>query len=686
MRIIIGLICAAIWSNTCIAQLPDKKSGELWAVWEEAGKKLEAGRFDEAITLYRAYQPNFNFRLKQAQALKRLYSEGQKLQRAGDYAEAVNIYKKHRSLDGVGSLTVFDLRIEECIKQMAGGSASRAREPDRRILAAELAYQGQKKLRELDTLGAQKDYAQAKKYAADFPGPLKEQYEEGLQITKELREWGKLYLQSKRGRLRPEQEKQLLENYRKIKGVPVIDFVEVKVRQVTAEIEGKNSLISYANNCETDLLLNYINQNKSQLSFSEPLIATLNQYKSIQYKIGVLKSSNENSETVRSAYFSVDSMVRAVRQLPDDIRQSLLTCISRDRTKTFEGYADQARKSGNNSAARKFESIALGAGNNRGVGGSPCEGIDIFKSGIISIEQKLKSCEIAEARKIWNDISLELTDCSQKPEILRLNQGVLNAIEKMEVGERNFIAGLAEAKALLDERKLDDARVKYQQLSKIDACYAIGKQQEIKKGLEEISSRRIKPIYRFGLTAGVAVNQPSYKIASQRMKMDYGPLASGGINFSFIDHHNPIDISAGVKYVYTSYRTINADDYADGGYRLGGVGLSLHIKIHPSNTNPDKIRPYFSVGREEIIPLMYEYENYSTQEVVQGRRKLKNLISSLQAGVGLEMQKKHFGFFVEASGSYGMGGLYSGRNLEPGATKIDGRFRRLGLDFGVRFR
>lgn len=189
MRIIIGLICAAIWCNTSLAQLPDKKSSELWAVWEEAGKKLEAGQFDNAITLYRAYQPNFNFRLKQAQALKKLYSEGQKLQKSGNYAEAINIYKKHRSLDGVGSLTVFDLRIEECITRMAGGNASRAKETDRRILAAELAYLGQKKLRELDTLGAQKDYAQAKKYAADFPGPLKEQYEEGLQITKELREW-----------------------------------------------------------------------------------------------------------------------------------------------------------------------------------------------------------------------------------------------------------------------------------------------------------------------------------------------------------------------------------------------------------------------------------------------------------------------------------------------------------------
>jgi hypothetical protein len=669
----------------CLGQLPDKKSGELWAVWEEAGKKLEAGQFDQAITLYRAYQPNFNFRLKQAQALKRLYVDGQKLQRAGSYAEAINIYKKHRSLDGIGSLTVFDMRIEECMKLMSGGTGSRAKETDRRILAAELAYQGQKKLRELDTLGAQKDYAQAKKYAADFPGPLKEQYEEGLQITKELREWGKLYEQSKRTRLRPEQEKQMLENYRKIKGVPVIDFVEVKVRQVTAEIEGRNSLISYASNCETDLLVNYISQNKSQLSFSDTLLKTLNQYKSIQHKIGVLKTSSENYETVRSAYFSVDSMVRAVRQLPADIRGSLLDCISRDRTKTFEGYADQARKSGNYSAARKFESIALGGGNNRGAGGSPCDGIDNFRSGIISIEQKLKICQIAEARKIWNDISMELTGCSQSSEILRLNQGTLNAIEKMEIGKRNFINGMAEAKALLDEGKLDDARVKYQRLADVDACYTIDKKQEIKKGLEEVSSRRIKPIYRFGLTAGVAVNKPSYKIASQRMKMDFGPLASGGINFSFIDHHNPVDISAGVKYIYTSYRTINADDYADGGYRLGGVGLSLHIKIHPSNTNPAKIRPYFSVGREEIIPLMYEYENYSTQEIVRGRRKLKNLISSVQGGVGLEMQKKHFGVFVEASGSYGMGGLYSSRNLDPGATKIEGRFRRLGLDFGVRF-
>ena len=104
---------------------------------------------------------------------------------------------------------MFDLRIEECIVQMSAGNGARTREIDRRILAAELAYKGQKKLRELDTLGAQKDYLLAKKYAANFSGPLKEQYEEGLQITKELRGWGKVYEQSKRRPLQPEQEEQL---------------------------------------------------------------------------------------------------------------------------------------------------------------------------------------------------------------------------------------------------------------------------------------------------------------------------------------------------------------------------------------------------------------------------------------------------------------------------------------------
>ena len=119
-----------------------------------------------------------------------------------------------------------------------------------------------------------------------------------------------------------------MENYRRIKGVPVIDFVEVKVRQVTAELEGRNSLGSYGNNCQTYLLLTYVRDNKEKLAFSEPLLATLNQYKSIQYKIGVLKSSNENFETVRSADFSVDNMVRAVKQLPEDIKESLLGCIT----------------------------------------------------------------------------------------------------------------------------------------------------------------------------------------------------------------------------------------------------------------------------------------------------------------------------------------------------------------------
>ena len=242
-----------------------------------------------------------------------------------------------------------------------------------------------------------------------------------------------------------------------------------------------------------------------------------------------------------------------------------------------------------------------------------------------------------------------------------------------------------ERKELLNEGKVNDARVKYEQLLKIDACYARAREEEIKQALEDVRSQRIKPMYKFGLTAGAAVNKPLFNIGS----VYRGSTTVRRYHLESISHVSTIKIRSMFRREqnrFIKFPSLNGDDHPDGIYRLGGIAFSLQIKIHPSNTNPNKIRPYFFVGREEIIPMLYEYEDYATLKTVQERGKLQNLISAFQGGAGIEMQKKHFGFFVEASGSYGMGGMYSNRALGPGEKRIDARFRRVGLDFGVRFR
>ncbi|KAA6436994.1 hypothetical protein FEM33_19930 [Dyadobacter flavalbus] len=685
MRVVMYVIAGMfLWIHSGMAQKPVNKSGELWAVWEEAEKKLEAGQFDNAIVLYRAYEPSFSYRLKQAEGLKKLYIEGQRLQKAGKYPEAINVYKKHRSFEGVGSLTAFDTKIDECIAQMAGSNNSGTKDFERRILASELAYKGQKKLRDLDTLGAERDYSMAKKYGGNFSATLKEQYEEGLKITKELREWGRKYRMSKSQKLSLEQEKELLESYRRIKGVPVINTVETKTKEIIAKIEGSNSMLSYAQNCETDLLLNYISQNQSQLAYSQSLVSTLSQYKSIQYKIGMLKSSAENSRTVKSAYYSIDSMVRSIKELPEDVKASLEECIRNDKTRTFEAYADQARKSGNVSVARKYEAIAQGQEVNIDAAPAPCAGAPAFNRGIIIVREHLKACKPSEAKRIWDNISRQLGNCEQKNDILESYQSLQDSIHQMSADARTLEGYLADAKKLTQDKKFEDARLKYQQMAALDVCNVTERDQEVRRGLAEIKSREIRPMYRIGLTGSVGTNKPAYS----NKRLSYGLVTTGGIDASFIDHHNPIDVVAGAEYFNSFYYALDNEAYTTARYKLEGVSLSLAVKLHLSNTNPNKIRPYIKIGREEIIPVNYEFENYATSVIVKDRKQLKKTVSSIIGGFGLEMQRKHFGFFIEGSLNYGIGGLYNksiaNQNINT-TTPSGAYFRRAAGRFGFRF-
>lgn len=687
MRVIIyAIILMAIFSHAGIAQIPVNKSGELWAVWEEAEKKLEIGQFDDAIILYRAYERDFSFRLKQALELKQLYMQGQKLQKSGRYSEAITIYKQHRNLQGVGSLTIFDQQIEECVRQMESPRSPRIKDAEKKIISSVFAYTGQKKLRELDTLGAEKDYNLAKIYGSSFSGNLKEQYEEGLNITEELRKWGRQYRQAKSGELSLAQERNILESYRRIKGVPVLNSVEIKIREIVAEIEGKSSLLSFAQNCETDLLLNYINQNKSRLAFSESLIRTLNQYKSIQNKISVLKSNMENAKTVNSAFFSVDSMARSVKELPDDVKKSLELCIKNDKTQAFEAYADQAKKAGDLNAAREFEAIARG--NNVEAVTSACVLTEDFSNSILSILEKLKACQPGEAKRIWDRITLQLADCEYKTEILKPYESLVNSISKMEASERTLNSYQTDVEKLFQSEKYEEAKAKYQQMAALEVCNITERNELVKIGLRKIRSKQSRSFYRFGITGSIGTNKPSYKVADQNQKMSYGLVTSGGIEFSFIDHHNPIDIVAGLEYINTYYSALNNGGLAIEGYKIDGVNLSLNIKIHPSNTNFNKIRPYFKIGRDGIIPLSYQYENYSTRVKINDKQQLRNVISSIQGAVGLEMQKKHFGYFIEGGVNYGINGIYDKSVLGPngaGSDQNSANFRRFVIKLGLRF-
>lgn len=635
MKKLLYLFFLLLISNQVLAQR--KLNEREWEEWDQAALQLEIGNFDKAIGIYRLEpsNPGFSNRIKQTQNLKTLYSEGLKLQRERKYLEAITMFKRHRGIEGVGSLGIFEKKIDECVRQLGTPDNSRLKDLERRDVAAEYSYKAYKKLLVMDTQGALRDFDLAKKFGNTASVSLKEKYKNDLQMIQEVIQWQQVTQQIAGKGL--EQEKVGFAKYRDIKNVPVLPSIETHIQIVVARIEGKNVLLNFAQNCETDALLAYVQEHKSELNQSETLVSKLRQYKSIRNKIDTLSGRLDNSSTVKSAFSSIEKMTNSFTELPDDVKKSLETCLKNDKHRVFMGYSALAAKENNYVIAQSFldEAKELSL---------PEKKMEIVGREVELIAQKSKS-EITK------------TDLRTEKE------------NDLKIGKR-----LDNIKNLVENGQCKEAKIQIENLKK---SFTLNSKQsnEIAKvdiAVESCKSAELK----IGIIAGASANKPLYKINNVFQDISYGSAIEAGIAVSIRDHGSPVSFLASLKYLNTEYNSLNSDNLAIENFKISGASGSLNLKFIPVKFTNGGI--FITVGGEGIIPLAYKYTNYSAGTELSDRAQLNSFLLSSQAGVGIEFKR----FSIEGFANYGLNGMYNKSAANASSTpndRVNAKFRRAGI-------
>ena len=87
-----------------------------------------------------------------------------------------------------------------------------------------------------------------------------------------------------------------------------------------------------------------------------------------------------------------------------------------------------------------------------------------------------------------------------------------------------------------------------------------------------------------------------------------------------------------------------------------------------------------------MLPLHYSSKNHSKNESTQDRSLLKKQSLGALAGLGVELERKKFGFFVEVVGGYNFSGIYNANAISSSGAreKTEAHFRTFGLRIGAR--
>ncbi len=189
----------------------------------------------------------------------------------------------------------------------------------------------------------------------------------------------------------------------------------------------------------------------------------------------------------------------------------------------------------------------------------------------------------------------------------------------------------------------------------------------------------LEPSVRMG------VNKPKYTEDGVGRETTYGYLASAGLQLSFLSYLNPLDVVLGLEYFQTEYQFLEKG-YAAGDFKITGADAYIAFKLHQSGTDPNRLRPYLKGGFDVMLPMSYSLQNHYKVESTRDRSLLKKQSLGALAGIGLEMQKTKFGFFVEVLAGYNFSGIYNANAVSSSGArgKTESQFRTVGIRLGAR--
>ncbi len=192
-------------------------------------------------------------------------------------------------------------------------------------------------------------------------------------------------------------------------------------------------------------------------------------------------------------------------------------------------------------------------------------------------------------------------------------------------------------------------------------------------------------------TVRVMANKPKLTEEGTDKPTGYGYFTSTGLQLSFLSNESPVDFVLGVEYFKTEYQslqTIQGKDYTSSEFDISGASMHVAVKVHQINTDARKIRPYLKGGAELLFPMSYsrvDLENVSNSTTNIGLLKKQSL--HVLGSVGIEKQRKKFGYFFEVTLGYNFSGIYNSNAITSGGAKgmTESYFQMAGIRTGIRF-
>ncbi len=744
----------------------------LYDIWITADQYVDAGKFDEAIKLYEAAPqvPQFARQLKITERIRTVFQAGERLYRAGKYAEALEAFSRYRDIASDLHNGLLDERIQACLQQLDKVVVKKLAVSTRVVAGFEYAYKGDKKIMELDTLAALSHYTKARQLGAGLNPTLREQYLEGLQSVKALRSWGDEY----RRTVATQDKVRMLEVLRRYRSASkyIIRSLEYEIK---SNEEGETPLLGtptagapaerlkhYALDCRIDDLAFFVKSNARFISQATKLTQALTDYLSIEQDIAKLGKDANNRYFLESAY---QNLIAKARQVPD-VGEVIQACAKR---KYFDYLLVQARLSEQNgivSGDKKhyrealryiMEAYQLGFTQfhspldelqRRIAAQLDCEDRQRdFGQQLAGIRRALANCQVQAAKAGWDTAAGRLAGCGlDNTQFAGTYVALRDSIDHFYAADSLLTRLMAQEDQALAARQCKEARTTMESIGMLILCntetqdsllvqyrnriiqceqiscyttargkafqsaenrewrksydyyeqaYACAPEtqkarlQEIMKNMEcdaypercrgSNVSVSLEPSLRVG------INKPNYIENGETLKTTYGYLASAGLQLSFISYLNPLDFVLGVEYFQTEYQLLEKGN-AGGDFKIRGADAYVAFKLHQSGTDPNRLRPYLKGGFEVVLPMSYSLQNHYKIESTRDRSLLKKQSLGALAGIGIEMQRTKYGFFVEVMAGYNFSGIYNANAISSSGArgKTEANFRTIGIRMGAR--
>ncbi len=468
----------------------------LYDVWITAESYLNAGKFDQAITLYEGVSnvPQFQRRLKTAKNMQALFGNAERLYRLKKYDQALEMFSKYHELDRDLRVAVFDSRIESCLRQLDKVLVKKLNESTRVVAGFEWAHKGDRQLALLDTVAAGKSFAKAAQLGGSLNTTLREQYKAGQEAVENLRNWGKEYRQA----LATNDNARALELLRSYRTVSkfIINALEYEIKSreekyaqnEIAAMEPAKQLQAYALDCRIDDLFYFIKNNPRAMVSADTATRLLGEYLQVEGDIAQLKKDPGNRVFLESAY---KSLISKASQVPG-VGREVESCARRSYYEYLVNLALINEKAGDETGESSKYQEAIGFVvearqlglpefrddldeiQRRLAGKTGCEGvIRQFTRAAISIRREISNCRVQQGKKILDEALSKLNGCDlNTPAFLEKYTSLQDSVNRLY--EADSLYSLLEGRAAraMAGNRCEEAGRYYGQMAGLPLCNA----------------------------------------------------------------------------------------------------------------------------------------------------------------------------------------------------------------------